>query len=488
METTLSYRGYALPKSALADAELTSIRDELTVKPFVPKDYQIPGQDASFKVFQESASKIYLPKMYGLKKYGVPQVNKLHDGADIRVPFAGSLRKEQEAPTQAFLAAAHDPARMGGVLNMACAAGKTVMALYLISALSKKTLVIVHKDFLLQQWRERIEQFLPTARLGVIKAKKIEVDHADIVLASLQSLSMKEYDDAIFKDFGTVVVDECHHTSAEVFSRALRKVNFKYSLGLSATIQRKDGLTKVFMWYLGDVVYSAAKRKGDTVTVKAIEYYDPHPGYSQECLMARDKLNISRMLNNICAFPPRTHRLLDEWKAVYDDEPQRRTLILSDRRAHLQAIAKHLKETWDIPSGMYVGGVSQDELKRSETAPVILGTYQFCSEGFDVQGLDTLILASPKSDVVQSVGRILRQKPEDRRHVPLIIDVMDMFSIFERQAKKRLSYYKKCGYDIDRDALYSSDKDSDDDGDDHTPSGKSSKYKGGGLPQGMCLL
>lgn len=500
METSLSYRGYSLPKSALSEGELKALRDELTVKPFVPKDYEIPGQDTSFKVYQESASRIYIPKMFGLKRYGIPSINKLHEGQDIDVPFAGSLRKEQEAPTKAFLAAAYDPARMGGVLNMACAAGKTVMALYLISTLAKKTLVIVHKDFLLQQWRERIEQFLPTARLGVIKAKKVDFQDADIVLASLQSLSMKEYDDDVFKDFGTVVVDECHHTSAEVFSRALRKVNFKYSLGLSATIQRKDGLTKVFLWYLGDVVYSAAKRKGDTVSVKAIEYYEPHPGYSQECIMGRDKLNISRMLNNICAFPPRTKRMLDEWKRIFDEEPQRRTLVLSDRRTHLQAMAKILKDEWGIDSGMYVGGVSQEELKRSETAPVILGTYQFCSEGFDVQGLDTLILASPKSDVIQSVGRILRQKPEDRKHIPLIIDIMDMFSIFERQSKKRLAYYKKCGYDIQRDALYSDGNDDtgdnnngDGDGDcadDSTVNDKNNtkKTKSAVIPSGTCLL
>lgn len=451
MNTVLSHKGYALEKAALSAADLKLVRDELTVKPYVPKDYQMVDAP-SFKVYQESPSKIYMPKMYGIKRFGAPTVNKLQEGVDIDVPFAGELRKEQEEPTQAYLTAARNPLQMGGVLNMACAAGKTVMALYLVSILAKKTLIIVHKDFLLQQWRERIEEFLPSARVGIIKAKKLEFDDVDIVLASLQSLAMKEYDPIVFQEFGTLVVDECHHTSAEVFSRALRKVNFKYSLGLSATIQRKDGLTKVFMWYLGEVVYSAVKRQGDTVIVKAIEYYDPNPHYSQECLMARDKLNISRMINNVCAFPPRVVRLLDEWKLVYDKEPARRTLILSDRRAHLVAMAKYLETRWESPiiTGMYVGGVSQDALKKSESAQVILGTYQFCSEGFDVQGLDTLILASPKSDVIQSVGRILRQKPTDRKHVPVIIDMMDMFSIFERQAKKREKYYKCSGYDLQR--------------------------------------
>lgn len=450
----LTQRGYGLDKRDLTPQELKMLRAELTVQPFVPKDYQVMDGPTGFKVFQESESKIYLPKMYGLQKYGVPDVNKLEEGLDVCIPFKGSLRPEQKEPTEAFLSAARDPTRMGGVLNMACAAGKTVMALYLISTLAKKTLVIVHKEFLLQQWRERIEEFLPTAKIGIIKAQQIDVEGKDIVLGSLQSLSMKDYSTDVFKDFGTLIVDECHHTSAEVFSRALRKVNFKYSLGLSATIQRKDGLTKVFMWYLGNVVYSATKRKGDTVIVKAVEYFDTHSAYSTECLMGRDKLNISRMINNICDFAPRIDALMSLWKEVYDKEPKRRTLVLSDRIVHLEKMAAWLKER-NVACGFYIGRMSDAELKATaENATVILGTFQFCSEGFDVQGLDTLILASPKSDIVQSVGRILRQKPSDRLHIPVVIDMMDMFSIFENQARKRMKYYKKCGYDIEHDPLY----------------------------------
>ena len=468
----MTQRGYGLNKSELTDTELKELRAELTVQPFVPKDYQMNDGSTSFKVFQESASKIYLPKMYGLKKFGTPDVVKLNDGADINIPFNGKLRNEQKEPTDAFLAAARDPTQMGGVLNMACAAGKTVMALYLISTLSKKTLVIVHKEFLLQQWRERIQEFLPTARIGLIKAQHVDVVDKDIVLGSLQSLSMKEYDDDVFNDFGTLVVDECHHTSAEVFSRALRKVNFKYSLGLSATIQRKDGLTKVFMWYLGSVVYSATKRKGDVVTVKAVEYFDSHSAYSTECLMGRDKLNISRMINNICDFVPRTSKLMEIWHGVYEKEPKRRTLILSDRIVHLEKMGAILKD-WNIPYGYYIGRMSDAELKKTaDEAIVILGTFQFCSEGFDVQGLDTLILASPKSDIVQSVGRILRQKPEDRLHIPIVIDLMDMFSVFENQAKKRMKYYNKCGYDIEHEPLYPTDEQKD------TPV----------IERGVCLL
>ena len=92
-----------------------------------------------------------------------------------------------------------------------------------------------------------------------MKQKQIETKDYDITIASLQSLSMKTYEEDVLSDFGLVIIDECHHIAAQVFSRALLKVNFRYALGLSATVNRKDGLSKVFKWFIGDIVYKVAK-------------------------------------------------------------------------------------------------------------------------------------------------------------------------------------------------------------------------------------
>merc|ERR1712127_178315 len=129
-----------------------------------------------------------------------------------------------------------------------------ICALNIISRLKTKTLIIVHKEFLLRQWIERIEQFLPDAKVGKIQAKVIDIDDKDIVICMLQSLSMKDYPKDMFRSFGFTICDECHHIGAEVFSRSLLKVVTKYMLGLSATMKRKDGLTKVIKWFLGDIV------------------------------------------------------------------------------------------------------------------------------------------------------------------------------------------------------------------------------------------
>ena len=156
---------------------------------------------------------------------------------------------------------------------------------------------------------------------------------------------------------------------------------------------------------------------------------------------------MAKMINSICEYQPRIDFIVNEVVTLLNKEPLRKVLILSDRRQHLHL----LKEAFDASSytsGFYYGGLTPQVLKESEEKQILLATFQYASEGFDMKGLDTLVLASPKSDVVQVVGRILRDKPEDRKHTPLVIDIVDMFSLFVGQGKKRNTYYKSCKYAI----------------------------------------
>jgi superfamily II DNA or RNA helicase len=327
----------------------------------------------------------------------------------------------------------------------------TVMSLNIIAQLGKKTLVVVHKDFLLKQWRERIEQFLPDARVGLVKAKVIDIEDKDIVMASLQSLAMKEYDKGTFDEFGLVVCDEVHNFAAEVFSRALFKTNFKYSLGLSATITRKDGLSKVFKWHLGDIVYKNTKKKIDKVLVECHEYYNDSSSYSKEETLFNNKPNMARMINNICSFDNRTDYIINIIKRIKNEENNRNILLLSDRREHLKDLKNKIDNLQinNSKTGYYVGGMKDSELKYTEdNCDIILATFSMAAEGLDLPKLDSVILCSPKSSIEQSVGRILRKKMEDRIYIPLIIDIIDYFSMFINQSKKRIKYYKKCNYDI----------------------------------------
>ena len=264
---------------------------------------------------------------------------------------------------------------------------------------------------------------------------------------------MKSYDNDLFASFGFIVVDEVHRTGTEVFSHALHHV-FKYSLGLTATLQRKDGMTKVFKWFLGDSVTDSGKSKKDTQaqTAKVFFVYieDEDPSYCQEVVLFNGNVNCSRMINNVAAYEPRTRKIIDVLERVFlESNRSRKFLVLSDRKNHLKDMAR-LLDIRGISHGFYIGGMKDYELKKSEEKSVILATFSFASEGFDVADLDTVILATPKSDIEQSVGRIFRKRPEDRQNIPIIIDIQDDFSLFANQNKKRYQYYKKRKFSLEK--------------------------------------
>ena len=441
----LSNRGYSIIKEDTKTKVIASIRKELTVKPFINQNYGMPPKP--FSVYSESRNKLYLPRFYAIKKFGTPITTKFEDISEIDLEFSKELRPKQMPIVDAYLDSVNPIEGGGGIISVPCGYGKTVLALYILTKLKVKTLVVVHKEFLMNQWKERIDEFLPEARVGKIQGQVTKVENKDIVVGMLQSLSMVEYKEDVFKDFGCVIYDECHHLGAEVFCRALSKTSFKYLLGLSATPKRADGLTKVFEWYLGPIVYSIKKRDAEKVDVKVIKYYEEDDDYSKVIMNYAGKPNMASMINNITAYKPRLELLISEIERCLEDK--RKILVLSDRRDHLKNIKDGLDKLEKYTNGFYLGGMKQKELEETEKADVILGTFSMASEGFDCKyPLNTIFLTSPKSNIEQAVGRILRQEVQFRTHVPLIVDISDEFSMFTKQSLKRIKFYKKNKYDI----------------------------------------
>lgn len=441
MQTFISKRGYSLIKDELNSSELLSLRKELTVKPFINKDY--PGDSNPFPVYLESHKKIYLPRYYGIEKYGLAQKNNIKNGDEINVKFTKDLREIQKNIVDTYLECANNIG--GGIISVPCGYGKTVISLYILSKLKVKTLIIVHKEFLLNQWKERIEQFLDGHKVGRIQGNVFDIKNKNIVLGMLQSISMKEYPEDAFDSFGLVIFDECHHLGAEVFSRALFKTSFKYTLGLSATPKRTDGLQKVFEWYLGKIVFQIKKRNQETVNIKLFKYYDEDESYSKVELNFQGKPNTSKMMNNICNYTPRNELIVTEIKKTIDNN--RKVLILSNRKSQLESIFDMIGDYCD--KGYYLGGMKEKELKKSEEKQLLLATFSMAEEGLDCKDLDTVFLVSPKSNIEQAVGRILRKEVDKREKIPLVIDFIDCFSTFERQGEKRIKFYKKSKYTIE---------------------------------------
>jgi len=451
VNTTLSRNGYKIKKSDLSSNQLKTIKCDLTVNPYVVGDFG-NGNEKRFSLFMESPNSIYIPRFYAYDKYGTPDKYKIEEGTDIKIKFSGSLRKEQLPIIDLYQKACEE--KGGGLISLKCGGGKTVLALYIISMLKKKTIVIVHKDFLMTQWRDRIQQFLPDARIGKIQQNTIDIENKDIVLAMVQSLSQKEYDSDVFSSFGLAVFDECHHLGAEVFSKSMAKVASKYMLGLSATPDRKDGLRKVFEWYIGPMVYSSkTDKQEDYIETRIYEYTNDDLQYSKiDKIYTKNgpKPCMPKMINNISDCIHRNLFINDLIKIEY--EKGRKILVLGDRREYLNRTEKWIKENInpDIV-GQYVGGMKPSELRDSQEKDIILGTYSMASEGMDIPKLNTIVLASPKSDVVQSVGRILREKADVRKFHPLVIDILDThpnLTLFSKQCDKRIIYYKKSNHEI----------------------------------------
>lgn len=442
MKTYFGQKGYTLLKNELPIETQKQIRNELTIKPFVMGSPINDGK--TFPVYRESSNKLYVPHYYGISKFGMPKEYKIPEGTDIHLEFNGQLRDYQEPVVNKFVQHCLNAKYGGGLLELYCAWGKTSASLHIITQLKKKTIVIVHKEFLMNQWIERIHQFLPGARVGKIQGQIIDIENKDIVIAMLQSLSMKDYPSSVFESFGFTIIDEVHHISSEVFSNALFKIVTKYMLGLSATMNRKDGTTPVFKMFLGDVIYKSKRDNDRAVVVRGIEYKVDDDEFNEVKLDYRGKPQYSTMISKLCEYNRRSEFILRVLQDLLQEESNKQIMILAHNKNLLKYLHDAIAHRNIATVGYYVGGMKESALKETETKKVVIATYAMASEALDIKTLTTLIMATPKTDIEQSVGRILREKHSS----PLVVDIIDAHDVFKNQWNKRKAFYKKEQYKI----------------------------------------
>ena len=332
----------------------------------------------------------------------------------------------------------------------------TDSTLYTIGHIKKKTLIIVHKEFLMNQWIERIHKYYPNARIGKIQGQVIDIDNKDIVLAMLQSISMKDYPSTLFDSFGFTIIDEVHHISSQVFSCALFKLVTKYMLGLSATMNRKDGTTKVFKMFLGDIVYKQERNKDENVVVRGITFQSKDEEFNTTELDFRGQIAASKMLSKICNYNYRSQFIIKVLKDMILENPKQQIMMIASYKNILSYMFSAINYNKICTVGYYVGGMKETALKESESKQVILATYSMAAEGLDIKTLTTLFMITPMTNIEQSVGRILRQKHD---FAPVIVDIIDTHDNFRRQWEKRKTFFKKQNYKIIQTSsfLYDSD-------------------------------
>ena len=424
----LSRSGYIIK-----DGPIQQIKKELTVRPIINNEFGFPPPP--FRVYRTTKNGVCVPRFYGTSRVGEPEDDKRPEPVKIKTKFVGQLRDttHQNAALDAALNAGH------GVLSLPCGYGKTTVSLAIACKLGYRTMIIVHKQFLADQWKERIQEFCPGATIGIVQQDKKDID-CDFVIAMLQSLSLKEYSFGDFDSIGTLIVDEAHHICAKVFSQSLFKLCPKHIFGLSATPERKDGLTKVLHWFMGPTFFAIERKNQDHTEVFPVTY---------ECQLYKNpppctrfgKVSLVNMITLLVEDRERNKMIVELIKRL--SKTTRQILVLSDRRFHCE----FLHQCFPKNSGLYMGGMKEVDLQKSSKKQIIFATFSQAHEGLDIATLDTVILSTPKSDIVQSIGRIMRET-KGKKNNPQIYDIRDEWSILVAMFYKRMKVYRNGGFKI----------------------------------------
>lgn len=458
----LSKRGYVLKKEFFTQDELLELKKELRARPLTDDKFNKNNNDTTFPIYIETKTKMYIPKMFGIKKFGYPEsILENYTGKlwDHEIEFNGKLFDRQIESCDALYNACIE--KGGGILEAVAGSGKTFLCLNILSKLKSKTIIIVNKISLLHQWKTEIEKFLPNASIGILQGQKnVDIIDKDITVAMLQSLSRIDYPDELFKGISVTVIDEVHNVGSENFSKVLFKLCSKYTIGLSATPNRADGCEYVFKMHLGDIVYkSTIEREGKPPIIKCLKITSEDGSYkeifSTNRFTGQKTIQFTSMLSELIEMSKRNKLIIELIKNCIKEK--RKILVLSDRRNHLVKLKEFIDSdtTVTFTSGLFLGSMKIEELNKSKSCDLILATFAAFKEGVSVSDLDTLILITPKKyighlknttknengSMEQIVGRILRKTHIERN--PMIIDLFDNFSIYKSQGNSRKVFYKE---------------------------------------------
>lgn len=328
----------------------------------------------------------------------------------VELAFQGALKPFQTEAVRRMLA------RDFGTLSAPTGCGKTVMGLFIVARRRQPALIVVHTRELADQWRERIHQFLgvPPEEVGFIGGGRRRVGPR-ITVALVQSLY--KCGSEIAPHIGQIVVDECHRTPSRTFTDAVTQFDARYMLGLSATPWRRDRLSKLIFWHLGDVHHEIPREtliaSGDVLPAEVVlretafrPYFDPVGEYT-------------RMLSELTADPERNQLIVGD-VARECGRSAGVCLVLSDRKAHCENLKLLLRLRHGVDAALLTGDLPLPQRRevlerlRGGGVRVLIATGQLVGEGFDCPDLSTLFMATPirfSGRVLQYLGRVLRPAP-----------------------------------------------------------------------------
>jgi superfamily II DNA or RNA helicase len=496
----------------LSAAQRANLRAQLTIRPRKTTDIAAAKVPEPIELFREDGERFAVPRGFWRKRRSGAHAERLavSYGTPMQ-PLASTWTAEGPFAEQAQIVAALQRALTaepwgGGLLEAACGTGKSEVGIELAHRLGCSTMILVHKEFLLRQWRKRIQKVLPGARVGIVQQDRCEWEDMDFSIALMQSLVRDDgcgakYDPRMYQHFGLVLVDEAHHVPSATFSQVLPRFSAAMLLGLSATFRRRDGTEDVFYYQLGPVIYTASAKpmipqvrvlKTETTLAPIRRGWDPvEKAWRYEVEV--DKLNSAQVLTQLAEDEPRQRIIVDQ--VIRAVRGGRKVLVISERLEHLRDMARvvgaalpQLGLPWvptqDYYTGQWFTGQvwdragkghrkgepkradrSEAELETAEGAQVLWATRQLVDEGFDVTACDVLILALPVADIEQILGRIQRWCFPDARKcarlcpwragtcegkpVPVVVDVVDPRVVkVMGKWRKRQQLYRSMGIQL----------------------------------------
>lgn len=420
-------KGYSISKESLTHNDMIKIRNTLRARPISLPNFP---QRPSFKVYQETANWVRLPRVWGVSNFGSPDLTLLNDCNIPTLPWSGSLRPDQMDPYNSTIQ--HLEKNHTGILSLPTGRGKTFVALAVLAHFNQRCLIVVHTTHLLHQWKKELESLFPMCSIGIVQGAKRSFDPTnDFVICMIQTLLNIPKLESIF---GITVVDECHHLSGEVFNTIMFNVQSKYVLGLSATPKRKDGLTYVLNWHLGDIFYTESpKLVGKEGIVQVYHFSSTQP-------LNLDPGAHAQKITNITQDISRSNKIINTILEFIRNDPQnlRKILVLTERRDHALYIKTQLEKLQTSKDcSLFLGNMKHTP--NDDSKDIIVATYALFSEGVSIPHLNTLVFATPKRDIVQSLGRIFR-KQHSLDAKAIIIDFVD--DAFNHQYAERRKTYR----------------------------------------------
>ncbi|HLA69315.1 MAG TPA: DEAD/DEAH box helicase family protein, partial [Bacteroidota bacterium] len=443
----------ALPRSQLLPEIVAFLKEELnfpnteylTKRRLGKSTYKVQKY---FKLIEESGDAVSIPRGFLNRLVTFLNANAIaysvhYDYPSLdEVPFKSCI---QLTPFQAKVvdsALEHDQ----GVIVAPSGSGKTIIGLELIARRKLPALILVHRRQIFDQWVERIQEFLgiPKAHIGQYSGIKKKIGD-QITVGLLQSLARKKDLSEFRGEFGTILVDECHHIPASTFRDVVSQLNTHYLYGLTATPKRKHNDEKLIYVYIGEIVARMETMDFKPALPPPSQIFEVIVRVTDLAIPFKFTTDLFQLLAKVVCFDTARNKLIVD-DVLKETFVGKKVLVLSERKEHLEILNLYTKGKCET---IVISGDDSPRARRSKVRQiddghyqVILSTGQFFGEGVDIRGITCLILAFPFSfegKLVQYIGR-LRDIGDQR----LIIDYRDKnIPFLERQFKQRERYYKK---------------------------------------------